>query len=124
MGDFNDEPQNKSVHETLGAQALVSDAKAEQLYDLVYDLDRQGFGTHNYRGEWGMLDHIIVSGSLVDKKGSDVKNIEIFNRDWMLFYHKKTAQYRPNRTFSGGKYYGGYSDHLPLNLELIHYKKK
>ena len=82
------------------------------------DLDRQGFGTHNYGGDWNMLDHIIVSGSLLDAKKTDVKNSKIFNRDWMFFYHKKSRQYKPNRTFSGGKYYGGYSDHLPVSAEI------
>lgn len=119
MGDLNDEPSNKSVNQILSAKPEVSDPKSESLYDLVYEFDREGLGTHNYRGEWNMLDHIIVSGSLLDGKGTDVKNTQIFNRDWMLFFHKKSNQYRPNRTFSGGKYYGGYSDHLPVSVEIV-----
>lgn len=118
IGDFNDEPSNKSVNQILSAKPEVSDPKPEELYNLMYELDRKGLGSYNYRGEWNMLDQIIVSGSLLDKKKTDVINPSVFNRDWMLFYHKKTSQYRPNRTFSGGKYYGGYSDHLPVSVDI------
>ncbi len=118
VGDFNDEPANKSVNQVLNAKPEVSDPKPEQLYDLMYDLEREGYGSYNYRGDWNMLDHIIVSGSLLDDKGTEAKNPKIFNRNWMLFYHKKSNQYRPNRTFSGPRYHGGYSDHLPVSVEI------
>ncbi len=120
MGDFNDEPQNKSVNETLGAKPIVTDPEPKMLYDLMHEMKRKGLASYNYRGQWNVLDHIIVSGSLLDGKRMDVKKPQIFNRDWMLFYHKKTEQYRPSRTFSGGKYYAGYSDHLPVSAELVY----
>jgi predicted extracellular nuclease len=117
MGDFNDEPTNKSVSTTLGAQRPVAQPNAEELYNLMYDLDSNGRGSHNYRGEWGMLDQIIVSGSLLDGKGTEVGEAEVFNRKWMLFKHPQNG-YSPDRTYSGQRYYGGYSDHLPVMVEL------
>ncbi len=118
MGDFNDEPINKSISEVLGAQKPAKKVKSEELYNLLYEADQKGEGSHNYRGDWGMLDQIIVSGSLLDKKGFEAANAQVFNRKWMLFYHRDTEQYRPNRTYSGGKHYGGYSDHLPVMVEI------
>lgn len=118
LGDLNDEPSNKSVDQVLSAKPLISKPKREQLYNLVYDFHKQGYGSYSYRGAWNMLDHIIVSGSLIDGKKTEVKNTKIFNRDFMLFYHRKSSEYRPNRTFSHGKYYGGYSDHLPVYAEI------
>ncbi len=118
IGDFNDEPFNKSVNEVLGAKPPVSDSRPGALYDLMYDLEKEGLGSYNYRGEWNMLDHVIVSGSLLDGKKTDVYNAKVFNRKWMLFYHEKSGQYRPNRTYSRGRYFGGYSDHLPVCVEI------
>jgi predicted extracellular nuclease len=118
MGDLNDEPSNKSADQILGAKPVVNRPKSEQLYNLVYDLHKNGYGSYNYRGSWNMLDHIIVSGSLLDGKKTEVKNTKIFNRNFMLYYNKKDAEHKPNRTFSGGKYYGGYSDHLPVYSEI------
>lgn len=121
MGDLNDGCENKSVRKVLGALPVSNSPKAEQLYDLTDALYKKGMGTHNYGGEWNMLDHLIVSGSLLDKKGTDLRKAKVFNRKWMLFYHKKSRQHRPNRTFSGGRYHGGYSDHLPISAEFVEY---
>lgn len=118
MGDLNDEPHQKSVHGILGASKPSSKPQAESLYNLVAPLEEQGYATHNYQGEWNMLDHIIVSGTLLDGKGTEASQPQIFNRDWMLYYHRDSKQYRPSRTFSGNRYYGDYSDHLPVLVEL------
>jgi hypothetical protein len=47
-----------------------------------------------------------------------VSPIEIVKKDWMLFKPRE-GDARPNRTMSGGKYYGGFSDHLPVVVRVI-----
>ncbi|MGB0932360.1 MAG: hypothetical protein ACPGVB_16380, partial [Chitinophagales bacterium] len=78
-----------------------------------------GKGTYNYKGNWNMLDQIIVSGSLInDKKGlNSSSEMVIFQEDWMMYDDKKKGKV-PSRTYGGPNYYGGYSDHLPVFLLL------
>ncbi|MBK7214329.1 MAG: endonuclease, partial [Bacteroidales bacterium] len=64
---------------------------------------------------WDLFDQIIVSGNLLSpKKGLDCnpESADIFSAKWLM-YTTQNGEDRPNRT-SGGKYYGGFSDHLPV----------
>mgnify|MGYP002236161002 CR=1 FL=1 len=62
MGDFNDYPTNNSIAKVLGAVAPKSGVQAKKLYNLM---DGRKEGTYRYRGEWGVLDQLIVSGFLL-----------------------------------------------------------
>jgi len=119
MGDFNDHPDNSSILNTLKA----SDAPKEKgdLYNAFYTLDKDKQGTHYYNKEWRVLDQIIVSQGLTStKKGYhfDPKNAHILKKDFVLFKNNKTGEIKPNRTYSGEKYYDGYSDHLSVYITL------
>ena len=82
-------------------------------------------GTYKYRGEWGILDQMIVNGRLLMKHNSintDYSKACIFNRPFLLEEDDKYGGDKPFRTYNGMRYHGGYSDHLPIILELeIHY---
>ena len=118
MGDFNDETDNKSIVDVLGALPLGTEYQQGMLYNAFSELDENGEGSYNYRGNWNMLDQVILSGSFFqpDEKLKFSKAI-IFKADWMLYKDKKYGA-RPNRTYGGPRYYGGYSDHLPVYVEL------
>ena len=78
-------------------------------------------GTYRYRGEWGILDQFIVSESLLKKKGSirtSSKNVQILRHDFLLEEDEKYGGDKPFRTYNGMKYLGGFSDHLPISLDL------
>ena len=65
-----------------------------------------------------MLDQIILSGNLV--KGNHplkYSSSTIFQEDWMMYRDEKYGL-SPNRTYGGDRYYGGYSDHLPVYITL------
>lgn len=120
MGDFNDYPDNKSLK-----QVLKAGTDTRKLYNLAYKLQKVAKdtdrGSHSYRGEWGMLDQIIVSPNMMDKHGAFAikqADFDVFYKDWLIFQHPKYKTYQPNRTYAGPKYIGGYSDHLPIFLEL------
>ena len=120
MGDFNDEPSNNSLLEGLLSKPSVNDLKNKELVNLFYALQEQGSGTYNYRGDWNMLDHISISGGLLDNpKGlhTTIENAGIFREDWMM-YQSNNYGAVPNRTYGGPNYYGGYSDHLPIYLKM------
>lgn len=118
LGDFNDEPDDISLRETLGAKRPDEPAESGDLVNLSFPI-KHIYGTHSFGGEWGVLDQIIVSRSLLG--GGEVRtstgHVGIFNPPWML---KKNAAGNDviNRTFQGPAYQGGYSDHLPIWIDL------
>jgi predicted extracellular nuclease len=119
MGDFNDYPDNRSLTTSLGA--VVHDSPVEQeLINLAFDLHASGKGTYNYQGDWGMLDQVIISDALVKADGIQVMEgtLDVFQEDFMMYYDKKYKEYYPNKTYGGDRYFGGYSDHLPLRLNV------
>ncbi|MDQ1771986.1 hypothetical protein GQR60_04880 [Labilibaculum sp. A4] len=120
MGDFNDEPNNKSAEEILAATNNKDTSNPEALYNLMYDLKINGKGTYNYKGDWNMLDNLIVSNSLISNtKGLHTNHQagKIFNADWICHKTPKGILV-PNRTYAGPKYFGGYSDHFPVYFQL------
>jgi len=36
----------------------------------------------------------------------------------LLYFDKKKSLYRPNRSYAGKKYHGGFSDHLPVYVTM------
>lgn len=119
MGDFNDDPINKSIKKTLNASDN-SKLKPGQLYNPSAGIFKQGLGTLFYRGTWNLFDQIIVSsGLLKDPSGVTYldNSFSVFGPNWMRV---STGDYMgaPKRSFVGGVYQGGYSDHFPTYIIL------
>lgn len=118
MGDFNDHPDNVSIRDVLKAKA-VTDTNAD-LVDLFEDDQKAGKGTHNFKGEWGILDHFIISKALFNGNNG----IQLSPNDGKIVYEEKLlftqkdGSKKPSTTYGGPNYYGGYSDHLPIQLIL------
>jgi endonuclease/exonuclease/phosphatase family metal-dependent hydrolase len=116
MGDFNDEPGDKSLSEVLGAKKPEKKVFSSSLYNLMFDRFLRGEGTLYYK-DWDVFDQIIVSGNLFLKKrkGASIQSpySYIFKPDWILYKNKK-GEMVPNRTASGSAWFGGFSDHLPV----------
>ena len=130
MGDMNDDPQDKSMAEALGAKRKMNDVENEPggLWNPWWDILASGTGTLQYQGAWNLFDQIIVSNSLLDRAGnkdySSLKlwNYHIFRRDYLF---QKEGRYKGNtlRTHAGGVWLDGYSDHLPTVVYLIKEQK-
>ena len=118
MGDFNDYPQDSSIAKILKALP-ESTGKPDELINLAWATDASGAGSYNYRGHWGALDQMIVSGYLLSGKKWHVTmdSYRVVKRPWMMYTNDKGEQY-PSRTYGGPNYYGGYSDHLPVILKV------
>ena len=115
MGDMNDNPDDKSIHETLGVMPTGgSEYESGRLYNLTWDgfpmADAQK-GSYFHYGEWDQLDQIIVSGALLNGKLSVSigKKAEVFAPWWL-----KDKSGAPKRTYQGNTYQGGVSDHFPV----------
>jgi len=124
MGDLNDHPYNESVENVLGAKHPVKSPESS-LLNLQYPANDKGEGTYNYRGEWGILDHIIVSNNLYsgNNKLKVKPQVSHIVYEEFLLYKNKEGEASPSRTYGGKNYYGGYSDHLPVYLYLEKVKK-
>jgi predicted extracellular nuclease len=106
MGDLNDHPEDK-------APSLIS----EKLTPMIVKSSGEFGGTHTYKGEWGILDHILVSKGFNEGKLSVIPNSGRINSfEFLMEEYKGNKQ--PKRTFVGEKYLGGYSDHLPVSIEI------
>lgn len=114
MGDFNDEPVNISITSGLGALKVGT---GQQLPGVLYNpfatINSEEEGSYNYRGEWNVLDQIIYTGLQIPNDW-ELKDFGIFKKDWLLHEGKS-----PNRTYGGTNYYGGYSDHLPVFMDVM-----
>ena len=131
MGDMNDDPQDKSMAEALGAKRKMKDVPNEPggLWNPWWDILASGTGTLQYDGKWNLFDQIIVSNALLDRDGKKnyeslkLWNYQIFRRDYLF---QKEGKYKGNtlRTHAGGAWLNGYSDHLPTVVYLIKEQKK
>ena len=125
MGDFNDYPTNKSIRKVLEAEAPAPALSPLKLYHLLARKAKsKDFGSYKYQGEWGLLDHLIVSGTLLNRSGEFFTSEEKANvclLPFLLIEDKKYGDKEPFRTYKGMKYQGGVSDHLPIytDFELI-----
>lgn len=123
MGDLNDYPNNNSVNNILGAVAPPPHATPSKLYHLLArKAQKREFGSYKYRGEWGLLDHLIVSGTLLDTSSrihTNDEKADVARLPFLLIEDDKYGGMQPFRTYYGMKYQAGYSDHLPVYVDFI-----
>ncbi len=81
---------------------------------------KEGIGSLAYKDNWNLFDQIIVSGTLLGKDKSTYKffKAKIFNKNFLVQKDGAFAGY-PFRTYAGGVYLGGYSDHFPVYIFLV-----
>lgn len=119
MGDLNDEPDSEAVMDFLGAKA-PSDSSSF-LINLMGG-KKPWEGSHKHQGHWGYLDQIIVSSNFLGgRNGLQVRNetAEVFDPEWLLEKDELHLGVKPYRTYIGMTYHGGYSDHLPVFIDVL-----
>jgi hypothetical protein len=120
MGDLNDDPNNKSCAETLGAKKKENEVVEGGFFNPFWQKLSDGIGSYCYRGGWDLFDQIIINWNLLKngRSGLNFLKAEVFNRE---FLKQQDGQYKgyPHRTFSGGVWTNGYSDHFPTQIFLI-----
>lgn len=120
MGDFNDDPVNHSIRETLMAIGDQNKMQPHHMYNPFYEPFRRGLGTNAWRDSWSLFDQIILSYGLVKERdeGWRYYKAEIYNERRLVQRTGRFAGY-PFRSFAGGQYIGGYSDHFPVFVYLV-----
>ncbi len=124
MGDFNDEPFNRSMQEyTRGTRdpGRVSRSQSGHLLNLMWPL-MQGNdpGTYLFSSDWNMLDQFLVSKGM-NKNDSKIKvkkeTIAIFKPSEMVGSSGRPKRFgRPSRPSSFDN--TGFSDHFPITVEI------
>ena len=126
MGDLNDDPQNKSCSEAVGAKKEIKDCLAEpgSCFNPWWNILNRGIGTLGYKGNWNLFDQIIITDYFLKNFESKEKptltflRAEVLNRKF-LRSNEGDRQGYPLRTFSGGVFLNGYSDHFPTMIYLV-----
>ena len=105
MGDFNDTPDGDAFR--MAGKCLVN---------MAVTLHRQGRGTIRYGGKWELIDMFLVSADVAGRAAMDI-----------CFPHFAAVPdgghsgWKPLRTYTGPRYTGGISDHLPVMLRVNKY---
>jgi len=110
MGDFNDTPENKSIEETLMKDSNFG------LHNLM-ESKPKSYGSHKYKGHWSYIDQIIISESL--KNNTKQESAIVFWQEWMMEEDSKHPGFYPKRSWRGPFYHYGFSDHLPVFIDII-----
>jgi endonuclease/exonuclease/phosphatase family metal-dependent hydrolase len=119
IGDFNDNPYNKSVTECLDAVTdLDSEISEANIYNISYYLaGKKGLWTYWYGGKGDFLDQVFVSGALLKERGLHLSTSDVYPLSEKFLLNDNGTVYR---TYLGPRYVGGYSDHLPVVIKM-HY---
>jgi hypothetical protein len=113
MGDFNDNPSDKSV------TYLCSGKYKYPLQQNLVDLMRLQESKHEFSLS-DVFDQFIVSKNLMTSENSYYlcnSRAYIYKPLWLLYDHAKYGLI-PNRTYAAGHWVGGYSDHLPVYMDI------
>ncbi len=110
MGDFN-----ASLCETFWTE-LFPDALLTDLLDSKDDY------SYCYQGDKELLDHLLVSPSLLRSNGAtgtSPRLARVVKYPFLLTLDPMYGISVPFRTYHGPKYLGGFSDHLPVVVDLL-----
>ena len=100
MGDFNDVPS-----------AAQFDMLDNSLVNKSDSLHAAGRGTIRYEGKWDLIDMFLVSSNIEGHSVMDIPEVP-----FLMTRESRHAGEKPLRTYSGPRYLGGVSDHLPVVL--------
>ncbi|MCL2072576.1 MAG: endonuclease [Marinilabiliaceae bacterium] len=117
MGDFNDDPDSYVMSKILGAGK-----KDDTLKFVNLALHAEGAqGTIKYQHTWSIFDQMIVSRALLNDTANIRINKPVQRIVSLPFLFESDPVYggqRLFRTYYGFKYTGGFSDHLPVWIDL------
>lgn len=116
MGDFNASPDEPEIAKTLMKR------DNNDFINLMAKVE-SGKGSHKYQGNWSCLDQIIVSSSLCDSSSCARMHVaecsgQIFDAPFLLVDDERYMGKKVFRTYIAMKYQGGYSDHLPVFIDI------
>jgi len=120
MGDFNDDPMDDSFKKIIQTKGKIAKLEPYDLFNPMERLYKKGVGSLAYRDKWNLFDQIYFTSNLIAKSPQKYYfwKAGVYNPPYLI---DKKGQYKgyPLRTYAGGNYIGGYSDHFPVYIHLI-----
>ena len=116
MGDFNDDPINVCIKDVLKTYGnLNKPGKDDEFYNPMEQPYNEGIGSLAWQDSWNLFDQVILNKPLVPKNYESWQYyaVRIFNKPFLKSDFGNFKGY-PFRTYSGGSYTAGYSDHFPV----------
>ena len=108
MGDFNDNPTDKSI------QWIMQKSNKElRLFNPMIDLYKKGEGSLAYNDRWFLFDQILFSHNWIENGLLKLKKVRVFHPSKLITPRGKYQGY-PYRTNTNGRKLMGYSDHFPV----------
>lgn len=146
MGDMNDNPTDPSMLEFMHGKEKREDVTPTDFFSPYISMLKAGYGSLAYQGVWSIYDLELVNYNLThapegtlklkqtikgkksrtskkekksrrSKKGDTGYYGVVYHKPWM---ETPSGQYKgyPFRTFSGGAFIGGFSDHYPTFIVI------
>jgi endonuclease/exonuclease/phosphatase family metal-dependent hydrolase len=106
LGDFNDDPYNKSIKRLIDNHSLFNPMETLRSFTR---------GTVKHKRQWFLFDQVLISTNFFknSKDQFEFFKANIFDADFLKQF-KGPFKGAPYRTYVGKKYKGGYSDHFPV----------
>lgn len=125
MGDFNDDPIDASFKKILRTEGKIERlTEPGILFNPMERLFKKGVGSLAYRDKWNLFDQIYFTGNLIstEKEAYSFWKAGVYRPTYLI---DRAGRYKgyPLRTYAGGSYIGGYSDHFPVFIYLIRKRK-
>ncbi len=123
MGDYNDNPTDISIRDHLRSRGSKENLQENELYNPFEEFFKKGVGTNAWRDTWSLFDQILITPGVLGDDYSEFRYLraEVFNRPFLRQPSGRFKGY-PYRSFGGGVYLGGYSDHFPVYVWLVREK--
>ncbi|TMM59251.1 endonuclease/exonuclease/phosphatase family protein [Maribacter algarum] len=120
MGDLNDDPIDESLKKVLKTKGKKKNLEPTDLFNPFEKLFRKGVGSLAYRDKWNLFDQMFFTSNLINetKDSYSFWKASVFIPSYLLDPRGRYKGY-PLRTYTGGIYIGGYSDHFPVFIYLI-----
>ena len=126
MGDMNDNPQDISMVKFLRGKEFTEGLTDEDFFDPFLSMIKAGYASLFYQGGNNIFDIVMCNKALVHAKPGTFRVVPIVkNKFYGRIFHKpfmtnQSGPYKgtPFRTFSGGAFIGGYSDHYPTYIVI------
>jgi hypothetical protein len=113
MGDLNDDPVNECVKKYIRTYPDQKNISPGRFFNPMEKLFREGIGTLAWQDSWNLFDQIMLNEPWLRGDGHSwqYEAVRIFNKPFLRTDYGNFKGY-PFRTFSGGAYTAGYSDHF------------
>lgn len=121
MGDFNDDPTNKSIKDILKAKSNRKKIPLKGIYNPYEQMfTKKGYGTTAYRDTWSLFDQIMVTKPLLENDYASFGYYKsgIYNKAYVTNKRGRYEGY-PFRSFTDSGFTDGFSDHFPVYVYVI-----